>query len=398
MATVTLNDLVTPISPSDALASMLSIAQTLGLSTTAWQPLGMARTILATQAQIDSDYSKIVNFIAQGGYVSYAALMVDTTGNPVTTWMTLVAKNMFNVDRIDATFATGPVPIINSSGVTYTFAAGQFHLSNSTTGKTYSNPSAISITASTTTNVTMKADEAGSGSTSAAGVVLVPVTPLVGVSIGALVTSMVGNDEETNQALLIRCQAKLGSLSPNGPSQAYFFIATSTQTPSGIFINRVNVTSSTVTGVVTVYLANANGVPSGPDISAINAAIQAQVVPLGVTATVQAASSVSVSVTANVWVPTAAGLTSLQIQNAAGAALATYFANLPIGGILDNNSGIFVLPVNEITATIYDAIVKPAPGFSSRISVITTIPTGDTVLTPSQVATLSTVTINTNFT
>lgn len=397
MPTVTLNDLVTPISPTEATATILSVAQALGLQTTAWQPLGMARTILATQGQISSDYSKIVNFIAQGGYVSYAAQMVDTTGNPITTWMTLVAKNMFNVDRIDATFATGPVPIINGSGTTYTFAAGQFHLSNTTTGKSFSNASAISITPGTT-NPVMRADEAGSASSQAAGTVLGMVTPLVGVSVGALVSDMVGSDEENNQALLIRCQAKLGSLSPNGPSQAYYFVATTTQTPSGTFINRVNVTVDTSTGIVQVYLANANGVPSGPDIAAIDAAIQAQVVPDGITAVVAAASAVSVAATANVWVPTATGLAAPQIQTACGTALGTYFANLPIGGILDNNSGIFVVPINEIEATIYNAIVKLAPGFSSRITVVSVLPTGDTVMSPNQVAVLSTTIINVNFT
>lgn len=397
MATVSLNDLVTPISPTEATATILSVAQALGLQTTAWQPLGMARTILATQGQISSDYSKIVNFIAQGGYVSYAALMVDTTGNPITTWMTLVAKNMFNVDRIDATFAMGPVPIINASGTTYTFAAGQFHLSNSITGKSFSNTTAISITPGTTNSV-MKADEAGSASSQAAGTVLALVTPLVGVSVGALVTDMVGNDEESNQALLLRCQAKLGALSPNGPSQAYYFVATTTVTPSGNFINRVSVTSNTSTGVVTVYLANAAGVPSGPDIAAIDAAIQAQVVPDGVTAIVAAATQVLIVVTANVWVPTATGLAAPQIQTACGNALTTYFSNLPIGGVLDNNSGIFVVPLNEIEATIYNAIVKLAPGFSSRITVISVLPSGDVVLTPNEVAVLSTVTINVNFT
>jgi hypothetical protein len=209
---------------------------------------------------------------------------------------------------------------------------------------------------------------------------------------------MVGSPQETNAALLIRCEAKLGALSPNGPSQAYYYIATTATTPSGTPINRANVTQNLVTGVVTVYIANSNGAPSTPDADAINAAIQAQVVPSGITAIVAGATSLNIAITSGVWVPTATGLTTLAVQNAATAALATYFSNLPIGGILDPHSGIFVVPVEEITATIYEAVVALAPGFASRIAVVTTAPTADTLISANQVAVGTPVTIGVNFT
>ena len=47
MTAPTLDALVTPVTPEEALASELTQAALLGLDTTAWQPVSPSRTILA---------------------------------------------------------------------------------------------------------------------------------------------------------------------------------------------------------------------------------------------------------------------------------------------------------------------------------------------------------------
>ena len=77
---------------------------------------------VAVNATIAADYSSTVAFLAQGGYASLAALMVDGNGNPITTWMDLRGQDQYGTTRIAASSANGVVPINNSTGNTYPYA------------------------------------------------------------------------------------------------------------------------------------------------------------------------------------------------------------------------------------------------------------------------------------
>jgi len=285
-APVTLAQLVTTSTEADALGLQLSIAQTLGLPTTAWQPFGMARTIEAINANVVSAYSDTIAFLAQGGYASYASLMVDASGNPVTTWMDLRGIDQYNVTRIPASFASGNVPLINASATSYTWSPNSpLHLQNSATGATYTTTGSGTVTATSTTPVAIQADPAYQGhiGTSGSGVTLILLTPLPGVTVGALTSSLVGSDAELNANYLSRCQAKLGSLSPNGPASAYqyvaesipvfnttlptglLFVAPTAQNPYGVSapITRVSAVLTIGSGQIQVYAADAAGALSG---------------------------------------------------------------------------------------------------------------------------------------
>jgi phage-related baseplate assembly protein len=207
--------------------------------------------------------------------------------------------------------------------------------------------------------------------------------------------SLVGQDEETNAHYLQRCQAKLGTLSPNGPESAYLFIAESILDPTQPFYNAglsQSITKVTVLSgpaLVQVYVANADGAPSGGDVAIVNSVLQAWADPSGTTLLVAGATNVVIPVTATVYVPAAKGYSSGQVQTDISDDIATYFESVPIGGLTDASAG--VLPLSAIIGVIWGAV----PGLTA---VTMGSPSADTPIGPTQVALLGTVTISVVFT
>lgn len=388
-----IDTLITPITEDEAMTLELQVATSLGLVTTAWQPVSPERTILQTMAVIIADFSVDVNLTARMGFASLAAQLAS----PIP--MDLVSKEVYNVDRIPASYAscdsTG-FSMTNAGGVTYgPFTPGQLIVSNPVTGKQYVNSATVTITASATTPVALISQAAGAAYTSGPGTITNLVKPLTDVTC-TNTASLVGADAESNSALLVRDQAKLGALSPNGPSQAYYFVATSILDAAQPFYNAALTEPITRVLVVSTpartatYLANAAGPPSAPDVVIINAAIQAWAVPLGITATVAAAGSTTQAVTSTVYVPAAAGLVTPAVQNAVAAALAAYFEALPIGGITDATTN--VIPVGGLRGVIYQAIAALSPSYSAKMSVTLATPSVDVAVATTNVPVLGAVT------
>ena len=344
--TTDLSTLVVASTPEEILTLELAICTTLGLPTTAWQPVQAVPALLNVNATIAADYSSTVAFLAQGGYASLAALMVDGNGNPITTWMDLRGQDQYGLVRVAASFAAGGVPLSNSTGNTYPYAPNNpLHFQNPISGATYTSTGSGNVTPGPST-VQVQADVAGSTSTTGAGITLVMTTPLNGVTVNPLTSSLVGTDAESNAAYLSRCQGKLANISPNGAAQAYAYLAGSIPqgTPSTVYpyavsapITRVGISTGVGTGYVLVTCANATGAPPAGDVSVVNAVIQSQCVPLGVLAQVQGATNFTVNVAYTVFVKTSAGLTTAQVTTNIADALANLFASFPIGGY---NSGL----------------------------------------------------------
>jgi hypothetical protein len=530
---ITLAELVTPASASDVLATELSLATQLNLPVTSWQPLDPSRTLLQISASLSAATSAVIAQIAQGGYASYAALMPAGTSiyndgaGYLTTWMDLRCVDQYNVARVEPSAASGPIPVTNSTATAQTYVAGQLHFQHPTSGATYTNTAAGTISASTTSTIEVVADAAyiGQIGTLAAGLTAIMLTPFPGVTTTAQAVALIGTAIETNFHYLARCEAKLGALSPNGADQAYLFVAaslpvfgTSIQPPSDIAdyaastvasiataatallaalgftggaaqlysaptqanpwgvtaaVTRVSAVLNTGSGVVQAYAANnaggllgcaqlavanitwaagvttvttasahglgagswviisgvqgatgvnnaiagtvawqlasgsgssftfaqaatpgtytSGGSVEGGDLGMVDAAIQAQVVPIGQTALVAAASNLAIPVTATVYIRTSAGITSANATTAIGTALTTYFDSVPIGGLTaDGSQG--VVPSSEILVTIANAN-------SGTVSVQLSAPVigVDTTLTSSQVPTLGTLTITVVF-
>lgn len=156
-----------PIPDGTWMANLLETAQTLGLDTTAWQPGGPERTIMAIDAVAESQRDVAISIMAQGGLLDFAASgTVTYTGlNGVTTvvpvtpdpsipsqnptgalgWLDALGQSFFRTSRLLATAAAGTLSIVNKGVTTITYGIGLYHVANATSGATYSNTAALSL-------------------------------------------------------------------------------------------------------------------------------------------------------------------------------------------------------------------------------------------------------------
>ena len=372
-----IESLIVPATADEALAELLSIAASLGLPTTSWQSGQPLYTFLLTVAQKIADLSLVSAAITRGGFG-------DTLSSDG--WADLWALSRFNVTRVAATPATGDLTITcaaNAIGAAY--AIGAIIFAHTTTGKTYRNTAIVTIVASTVLTLQpIAADVAGIASNAAPGAITTLVTSLVGVTVTNPL-SVIGTDKETTPALILRARAKLGSLSPDGPKDAYNYVATTPELSPGLStpITRTRTVASATTGNVSVYLATAAGAPSGGDVAIVQAAIDTYAEPWGVTATAIAATPHVVAITYQAWIR-GTQLTVAQIQDTIATALAAWFATLDVGG--------YVIPPD--TGAVYVDAVEQVIGQSTPgvLRVVISVPAATVTLTPNEVATLGTIT------
>lgn len=324
----TLEELTQPLTHEEIKASIYQILATVGVNTTTWKPGAVVRTMIAAVAIVLAAFSRLTAAIAKSGFLELAEA----------DWLTLVAKYVYGVNRIEATFATGTVTLTNSGGGVYNEDADDVILTNTTTGKTYRVSEAFSLGAFTTLDVAVVAIEAGSASTAAAGAIDDLETPLIGVTCSNAV-AVVGRDAELDPALRARCAEKLGSLSPNGPWDAYSFAVRNAVRTDGssIGVTRTRITRDGL-GNVYVYVATATGGVTGTatdistDLGILQDAVLRLAEPLAITAFVISASPLVLSITYQLWMYNTSGLTTTQVESAILAKLVTFMAGQPIGG------------------------------------------------------------------
>ena len=382
MALFSLADLTTPATRDEVQASIYNVLGTLGVNTTAWGSGAVVRTMIVSVSAVLAAFSQLQAQIAASGFLDLAE------GD----WLTLVARYVYGVERIEATFASGEVTLTNSGGGVYTLDPDDLVVSNPTTGKAYRNDVGFTLGASSSITVEISAVEAGASSTSAAGAITVMTTTLLNVTCTNLLV-VVGLDAETDAALRLRCREKLGALSPMGPWDAYAYAARnarrSTGEPCGV--TRTRTLKDGFGNVITV-VASASGPVLGTigdtstDLGAVDDAIQTLAAPLAVTATTQSAVTVSQNVAYELWMYNTSGATEATIQAQVSAALTAFFQNQPIGGNL--------LDPGDLTGTIYlDAIRRAIGGVSPLIfHVLVTTPAADLVLDNTEVGVMGTIT------
>lgn len=378
---LTLADLLTPETRDEIIQDFLDIGTALGLPVTAWQKLGVARSILATVGQKVSDLAQMVATATAGGFLDYAAA-VTPEGGPG--WLDLLGHNMFGVDRIPGTFAGGAVTLTNSSGVTYTLnsTGGDLIFSDTATGKTYTSLSGGSLASSGgTLDVTIIAREIGTASSAVPGAIDNLVTPLTGVTC-ANALPVLGTDVQLNADYVTSCRQSLAATSPNGAHDAYNYFAKRTLRPDGssVGVTRTRTTIDPTTGRVTLYVATANGPVATMDLPYVAAQIQNTCVPVGTTVDIVNVSARSVTVTGSITVlaTSVVGLTDAQIATKALTQIATYFALVPIGGYLGT------IYAEGIRGQISQSIGSPA-----FVTCTLSAPAGDVTLGVNEVPTLN---------
>ena len=153
------------------LATMLAEAAEVGLPTTSWQPGAPERTIFAVEAVTFASSDVDISTMAQGSFLQSAAsgtvTFTTTDGTTVTQpvtpdpsnaaqnptgapgWLDLRGQDIYGVTRLQASYATGPLAIVNLKGSSVgPYVAGGYHVSNTGTGRTYNNPASLTIPSS----------------------------------------------------------------------------------------------------------------------------------------------------------------------------------------------------------------------------------------------------------
>jgi phage-related baseplate assembly protein len=377
MTVPTLEQLYTPFTRDDVLAVQLQVASAVGLPVTAWQDGSVGREYLEIHAQSIANFSETSMPAAAAGLLDYA------TGN----WLTLTAFEQYEVTRISSTFGTTPVVLTNTSVNSYTLAAGDVRLYNVETGKTYTSTTGGTLApgnvTATTLELTIVADQPGTGSNASVGAISGFVTPIQGVT-ATNADPLVGTDEETDEALRIRCRESMAKASPNGPADAYnYFAKTATRAAddSAIGVTRTNVVQGNGTNFI--YVADSSGPIAAADVTEVDTYIQDNVVPTGFTAVTANATAVTVNVAATIYLRRGTTLTTAELTTAIEERLTTYFALAPIGGYQAGGGFIFT---SAIIGQIFEAS-------SEIVRVVLTDPAADVALDEDEVAVLGAVTV-----
>lgn len=380
---MTLDELIEPMTVDEVKTSIYAAIAANGVDVTLWKPGAPTRTMIAGIAIVLAALSGLVALIARMGFLFLSQ------GD----WLTQVAEHVYGVEREEATFATGEVTLDNAGGGVYSGGPGDlvFIRSTPTPQKTYRNTAAFSIAAfETGVVVPIQAIEAGSDSNAQAGEIDDFETPLLGVTV-TNVEAVVGLDEEDDPALQAKCSAKLGSLSPNGPRDAYAYVAIEAEREDGssIGVTRVKTIPDGL-GLVDVYVADAGGeVSDAGDLATVDEAIQELAVPVGITAVVQSSTPVAIPVTYELWVRQGSW-TDAEIEEAVEEALTDLMASQPIGGVeISPLSGRVYL--SAIEAAIDATRINDVPiGVLKRV---VTLPVIDVVVDVDEAPVLGAVTV-----
>lgn len=360
-------------------AKALAIATAIGLPVTSWQAGDPTRSLFHLESETLATLEAIVVRFIQSGFLDYA------TGE----WLKILAQQVYGVDVPPATFATTDVVLTNSGGGVYDIDAGDLTFKSTVSGKTYRNTTGGHLGGSSTLTVTVEADEAGSDSSAGAGEIDALVTTLLGVTC-ANATAAIGVDEQDESTTRQQCRDKLGALSPNGPVDAYRYVARNSALTGTNGVTRVRAYPDSDTGDVQIYLAGASGGVSSDDRDLVEAAIALWATPLCITPTVTAATDVPVAVTYELWIYKAVSKTEAEVKADIETALEDLFSAREIGGDI-----IAPATTGKLYKSMVESTIRGVFGESFRVSV--TAPSGDTALTNAQVATLGAVTGTINF-
>jgi len=371
---ISLPDLVKALTVEQLRTTLLATLTTLGFPATSWHLGAVIRTIVSLFAATLSPFTDLLVLVAKSGFLDWAEGV----------WLDLVAEQVYSTPRNPALPAAGTVTLNNSAGGSFgPYAPKTWKVFNPATGKVYWNTETFSLAPLETDKVVaIEAVEVGSGSTSNAGTITGIETSMPGVACSNA-AALLGFDAESDANLRIRCRLKLASLSPNGPAEAYQYVALSYALNGGVTVTRTRPVLDSATGQSTLYVAGPSGALSGPDVAKIQTAIGLLCKPLGFDCTVVSATNKSVSFIQTVYVYSALNLLTAEVQAAVEAELDEWILTMPIGGdfIVSGSGKLFV---NAAEATIMRARTTEAAGQQIHQVQMTT-PAADVALLASEV-------------
>lgn len=346
------------------LSAALDVARFVELPVDTWRAGDPTRTGLRALA------TKLASADAIRAELAKASFITGPVGERAEgDWLSLRSQDVYGVTREEATFATPTVVLNNTGGGYYEIAAHGLTMLASATGASFSNQAPIVINPVTSgIAVAMVADKAGSDGSVSVNAIDTFVSPPL-ATFGVLITSSseaTGVDEQSDEGLIEQDLATLGALSPNGPVDAYEFVARNFTLTGIQGVTRASSAGDSSNGTVTVYVATTTAGLDGASVAAIQAAEDSWAQPLCTSATVVSGTPQSINITIGN-VP-AAG------QDAASAAISAYMASVDFAGVvaLDavasavrvalNAAGFTVSPSTPLPITVPVADVTLAAG------------------------------------
>lgn len=338
---------------------------------TAEQPGSVARALWEVDAQAHQDVRALVAAIAAGG------LLETASGD----WLTLLARNVYSLDRQLATVAKGLVTLADTAGAgPFTIAPGGMTVA-STTGLRFTVTTGGTIPKSGTVSLEVMAESPGAAYDVGNGTITSIVAgTLPGVTVtnpdpgsGSWLTVQ-GVDEETDAALRARCSARWGAMGAGGTEDFYELVAKGAA--SGVTRVAAYPHGSDEPGQVDIIIAGPAGGSPQADVDAVNAAVQSKL-PLTVTTVVSAAVDVAIDVTATVYYQGS--------QSAAQAAVESNLQNYVQGigiGSVDSTQNCYI-------AALVERIMEAA----GVVNVALTAPAADVSISAGHVATVGTFSI-----
>ncbi len=326
MSTISVKDLIKGATAAQVKATIENILKTLEFPVLSWAPGRVARTIVDLFSRTVAPWTDLMALFAASGFLDFAT----------NDWLTVGAEQVYNVQREPATFATGFVVLTNSEGGEYPFAIGELIVVNPTTNKQYRNTVAFTLLATSTSDpIAIEAVEIGSASSCAADTITELETTITGVTVNND-DAVEGDDAESDESLRLRCRLKLGALSPNGPADAYEYVARTQTLNGGVDVTRTRVVKDSNTGDVTCYVAGPSGAIG--DVSTIQTAFDLYSTPLCIDAEVQSAVNQSQTFAMTIYLRSAENVPSADAQTLVQNGLPAWVKTLPIGGV-DIGSG-----------------------------------------------------------
>jgi hypothetical protein len=285
----------------------LEVGQALGLATSSWRDGDPTQTAYYFIAEALGSLEGTKSEFIKAGFLSSAVEAAVASGD--STWLKILALEVYGVEAVEATYATPTLELTNSGARLFEIAAGDITVKSSTSGKTFHNTTAATLTPVGTSQISdtegpvvsidFVADEAGSDSSVAEDEIDEIVTTMLNVAITASTVAL-ATDEQSPEAIAEQCRATLGALSPNGPPDAYEYVVRNPGLTGVTDITRAHTVDDSDTGDVTVYVAGPSGAVAGASITAAQDAVEEWATPHCITPTVVNATGVTVNVTATI--------------------------------------------------------------------------------------------------
>ena len=353
---LTAEELFKPKTRDEVLEEMLLVADAEALPARSWQPGSIARTILVIVAAVMSIFTLLRVEFARAGFLDWAR----------GAWLTILAEFLYGVPRQLATFADGTITLTNLGGEAQSWAPGDLHFAHIVTGKTYTIQEGAGGTYGPTLGPTesrtyaILADEAGSASTAGPGAITIMIVPLQGV-VATNAASLVGLDDELDEALRARSREKLGSLSPNGPADAFSYLVKSDNPRFGAQTSTRITRAKTYLGTdneVHTIVAGAGGSVDLDDVAILQTRVDRWASPIPFTSIVDSSVDVVVDVVGAMTLK-GSTMTKAQVDAAIESAAATFLSLYPIGGYDTTGAGeegVGYLDVDAIKSLAFQAI------------------------------------------